>query len=326
MTVRNMLEAIRASLTGALEQDDRVIMLGQDIGDLGGVFRATDGLQARFGEARVVCTPISESAMIGASVGLAASGLVPVVEIQFLGFAHLGYHQMSHQLARMRYRSRGRITTPVTIRCPYGGGVRAIEIHSDAVEALYATVPGLKVVAPATAHDAKGMLTAAIRSEDPVLFLEPLRGYRLVRDEVPDDDYTVPLGQARIARPGEHVTLIAWSGLIPVVERAAETLAAEGIDAEVVDVRSIVPLDVDTLVGSVVKTGRAVVVSEAPLTAGFASEIITTLTEEAFYNLEAPIARVTAPDTPYPFATALEEHYLPDEARIVDAARQAVAA
>lgn len=319
-----MIDAIRASLTHELETDERVLLMGQDIGDLGGVFRATDGLQTKYGDDRVVCTPISESCMIGASIGLAASGLVPVVEIQFLGFAHLGFHQVSHQLARMRYRSRGRIRTPVTIRCPYGGGVRAIEIHSDAVESMYASVPGLKVVAPATAYDAKGMLTAAIRDEDPVLFLEPLRGYRLVRDDVPDDDYTVEFGQARIARAGEHVTIVAWSGMIPVVERAAETLAAEGIDAEIVDLRSIVPLDVETLVASVVKTGRAVVVQEAPMTAGLGSEIVTTLTEEAFYNLEAPVARVTAPDTPYPYATGLEEYYLPDADRIVAAVRRTV--
>lgn len=319
-----MIEAIRESLTHELETDERVLMMGQDIGDLGGVFRATDGLQTKYGEDRVVCTPISESAMIGASIGLAASGLVPVVEIQFCGFAHLGFHQVAHQLSRMRYRSRGRHKMPVTIRCPYGGGVRAIEIHSDAVESMYASVPGLKVIAPSTASDAKGLLTAAIRDEDPVLFLEPLRGYRLIRDEVPDDDYTVDLGKARIARPGEHVTIIAWSGMIPVVERAADTLAAEGIDAEVVDVRSIVPLDVETLVGSVVKTGRAVVVQEAPLTSGFGSEIVSTLTEEAFYNLEAPIARVTAPDSPYPYATALEEYYLPDADRVVAAVRRTV--
>ncbi len=324
MTERNMISAIHSTLTAELERDERVILLGQDIGDLGGVFRATDGLQAKFGPDRVVCTPISESAMIGASVGLAASGLVPVVEIQFLGFAHLGYHQMSHQVARMRYRSGGRLAMPITIRCPYGGGVRAIEIHSDAVESMYAQVAGLKVIAPATAYDAKGLLAAAIRDPDPVLFLEPLRGYRLVRGEVPEEDYTVPLGQARIARPGEHITIVAWSGMIPVVERAAEVLAAEGIEAEIVDVRSIVPLDVGTLVASVVKTGRAMVVQEAPLTAGLGSEIVATLTEEAFYNLEAPVARVCAPDTPYPFATALEDYFIPDQGLIVETARRTV--
>jgi len=259
-------------------------------------------------------------------VGLAASGLVPVAEIQFLGFAHLAFHQIAHQLARLRYRSQGRLGCQVTIRAPFGGGVRALEIHSDAYEAMYAQVPGLKIAAPATARDAKGLLLASIRDEDPVLFLEPLRGYRLVKDDVPDGDYTVELGQARVARAGTDVTIVAWSGMVPVAERAAETLAADGVSAEVIDLRSLVPLDVDTIVASVVKTGRAVVVQEGPMTAGFASEVVTSISEEAFYSLEAPVARVTGPDTPYPFAAAVEEYYLPGEARLVGAVRRTLAA
>ena len=326
MAVLSMIEAIRGALTSEMERDERMMVLGQDVATLGGVFRATDGLAARFGPERVVDTPLAESSIVGASVGLAASGLVPVAEIQFLGFAHLAFHQIAHQLARLRYRSQGRLGCQVTIRAPFGGGVRALEIHSDAYEAMYAQVPGLKIAAPATARDAKGLLLASIRDEDPVLFLEPLRGYRLVKDDVPDDDYTVALGQARVARAGTDVTIVAWSGMVPVAERAAETLAADGVSAEVIDLRSLVPLDVDTIVASVVKTGRAVVVQEGPMTAGFASEVVTSISEEAFYSLEAPVARVTGPDTPYPFAAAVEEYYLPGEARLVGAVRRTLAA
>lgn len=322
MTVLSMVEAIRSALTLEMERDDGVLVLGLDVGTMGGVFRATEGLQARFGAERVVDMPVAESSMIGASVGLAMSGLRPVVEIQFLGFAHLAFHQIAHQLARMRYRSQGRLGMPVTIRAPFGGGVRALEIHSDAYESMYAQCPGLKVVAPATAHDAKGLLLAAVRDDDPVLVLEPLRGYRLVRDDVPEGDYTVPLGQARVVREGSDVTLVAWSGMVPVAERTAETLARDRIDAEVIDLRSIVPLDVETLVASVRKTGRAVVIQEGPQSAGFASEVASTVTEAAFFSLEAPVARVAAPDTPYPFATVLEEYYLPGEARVSAAVRR----
>jgi pyruvate dehydrogenase E1 component beta subunit len=319
-----MVEAVRAALATELERDDRVMVLGQDIGKLGGVYRATDGLLDKFGADRVVDTPIAEASIIGASVGLAASGLRPVAELQFLGFGHLAFHQVAHQLARLRYRSQGRLTAPVTIRAPFGGGVRALEIHSDAYESMYANVPGLKVVAPATAHDAKGMLLASIRDEDPVLFLEPLRGYRLIKDDVPDHDYTVELGKARIVREGEHITLVAWSAMVPQIERAAETLAAEGIDAEVIDLRSITPLDVETLAASVTKTGRAVVVQEGPISSGFAAEVAATITEEVFFSLEAPVQRVAGPDTPYPFAAAIEDYYLPGQTRILAAARKAM--
>ena len=326
MAVMTLVEAINHTLHQEMERDSRVLVFGQDVARNGGVFRATDGLAARFGPERVVDTPLAESSIVGASVGLAASGLVPVAEIQFLGFAHLAFHQIAHQLARLRYRSQGRLGCQVTIRAPFGGGVRALEIHSDAYEAMYAQVPGLKIAAPATARDAKGLLLASIRDEDPVLFLEPLRGYRLVKDDVPDDDYTVELGQARVARAGTDVTIVAWSGMVPVAERAAETLAADGVSAEIIDLRSLVPLDVDTIVASVVKTGRAVVVQEGPMTAGFASEVVTSITEEAFYSLEAPVARVTGPDTPYPFAAAVEEYYLPGEARLIGAVRRTLAA
>lgn len=325
MTVMTMVEAIRDALRLELARDERVMCLGQDIGRLGGVFRATDGLQAEFGADRVVDMPLAEGAIAGSALGLAVAGLVPVAEIQFLGFTHQAFHQIGPQIGRYRYRSQGRFGMPVTIRTPFGGGVRTPELHSDAIEAQFAQCPGLKIVMPATAHDAKGLLLEAIRDPDPVLFCEPLRGYRLVKDEVPEGDYTVPFGRARVAREGGDVTLVAWSAAVQTAERAAEELAEHGVSAGVLDLRTLVPLDVETLVATVEATGRCVVVHEAPLTAGFGAEVIATLQEEAFYSLEAPIARVTAYDTPYPIA-AIEDFYIPSVERVVAAARRVVEA
>jgi pyruvate dehydrogenase E1 component beta subunit len=320
MAVQSMVEAIRDTLGAELERDERVILLGEDIGRAGGVFRATDGLQQRFGADRVVDMPVAEAVIVGAATGLATAGLIPVPELQFLGFSHQAFHQIGHQLARMRYRTNGRFTAPVTIRAPYGGGVRAPELHSDAFESLLAHNPGLKVVAPSTAADAKGLLATAIRDPDPVFFLEPLRGYRLVRDEVPEGDHTVPFERVRIAREGADVTVVAWSAMVQVALEAAASAAEEGIDVEVVDLRSLVPLDVDGLAASVGRTGRAVVVQEAPLTAGFASELVATIQEECFLDLEAPITRVSGYDTPYPMPQ-LEDFYVPDAARVARAVR-----
>ncbi len=324
MPVLSMIEAIRTTLDAEMARDDRVMVLGEDVGKSGGVFRATDGLQERYGAERVVDTPVSEAAIIGASIGLATAGLVPVPELQFLGFAHQAWHQIGAQLARFRYRTNGRFPTQVTIRAPFGGGVRAPELHSDAFEAMIAHNPGLKVVVPATAADAKGLLATAVRDPDPVFFLEPLRGYRLVRDEVPEGEHLVPFGQARVARSGTDVTLVAWSGMIPVVTEAAELAAEEGISVEVLDLRTLVPLDVDGLAASVERTGRAVVVQESALTAGFASEVVATLQEEVFLSLEAPITRVSGYDTPIPMPQ-LEDHYIPDAARVLSAVRATVA-
>jgi pyruvate dehydrogenase E1 component beta subunit len=248
---------------------------------------------------------------------------VPVPELQFLGFALQAFHQIGHQLARWRYRTNGRYHAQVTIRAPYGGSVRAPELHSDGFEAVFAQMPGLKMVAPATAADAKGMLLSAIRDPDPVLFLEPLRGYRLVRDEVPDGDVTVDLGVARTARRGSDVTVIAWSAMVIVALEAAEAAAAQGIDVEVLDLRSLVPLDVGAIAESVSRTGRAVVVQEAPLTAGFASEIVAAAQEGAFLSLQAPIARVSGWDVPYPMPL-VEDHYVPSVDRVVAAIRRTV--
>jgi pyruvate dehydrogenase E1 component beta subunit len=325
MAQRNIVEAIRDGLAFEMERDERVIVLGLDVGRLGGVFRATQGLLDRFGPERVVDTPLAEGGIIGSALGLAISGLIPVAEIQFLGFTHQAFHQIGPQLGRYRYRSRGRYHAQVTIRAPFGGGVRTPEFHPDAVEAQFVQAPGIKVVCPATPYDAKGMLLEAIRDPDPVLFLEPQRLYRKGREEVPDSDYTVPFGKARQVREGGDVTLIAWSAAVEMCLQAADELQREGISAGVLDLRTLVPLDVEGLVSEVSRTGRAVVVHEAPLSAGFGAEVVATLQEEAFYSLDAPIRRVTAWDTPYPPAS-LEGWYLPTIRRVVEAARKTAAA
>ena len=314
MTTLSIVEAINLALREALETDDRVMLLGQDIGVTGGVFRATDGLFERFGRDRVFDTPLSEAAIVGSSIGLSLAGLVPIAEIQFLGFSYQAFHQIAGQLARYRFRSNGRFSCPVTIRAPFGGGVRTPELHSDSLEALYTHSPGLKVVAPSTAKDAKGLLTASIQDPDPVIFLEPLRGYRTIKDEVPDGEFIVPLGKARLAKQGTDVVVIAWSYMVTVAERAAEALEHEGVSVAVLDLRTLCPLDELAIADVASATGRVVVVQEAPLTGGFASEIAATIQEQVFDKLLAPIQRVTGWDTPYP--TALyESYYVPDEDR-----------
>lgn len=323
MTAVTMLEAINQTLHDAMRDDPRVVVLGQDVGRLGGVFRATDGLLDAFGADRVVDMPLAEAVIVGAAIGLAVSGLRPVAEIQFLGFTHQAFHQIGAQLARMRQRSQGRLPVPVVLRVPFGGNVRTPELHSDALEAQFAHTPGLQVVMPATPADAKGLLTTAIRGADPVLFCEPLRGYRLVRGEVPGGDHAVPFGRARVVREGFDVTIIAWSAAVQLAEQAAGLLAEEGIEATVLDLRTLVPLDEEAIAEAVAATGRCVVVHEATLTAGFGAEVVATINDRAFYSLEAPVARVTAPDAPYPMA-AVEDHYLPSVSRIVAAARGTV--
>jgi pyruvate dehydrogenase E1 component beta subunit len=320
MAVMTMVEAIRASLAAELARDERVLVLGQDVGVNGGVFRATEGLQERFGADRVVDMPLAEAVIVGSAVGLACSGLIPVAELQFLGFGSQAFHQIEGQVARMRFRSHGRYGMPMVIRAPFGGNVRTPELHSDAHEAKYAGAPGLKVVMPATAHDAKGLLTAALRDPDPVLFCEPLRGYRLIKDEVPDGDYSVPLGRARTVREGDDLVIVAYSAAVVIAEKAAERAAAEGYSVGVLDLRSLVPLDTDALREAVARAGRAIVLHEAPLTAGFGAELVATIQEEAFWSLEAPIGRVAAYDTPYP-PGAVEELYVPSVERVLAAVR-----
>jgi pyruvate dehydrogenase E1 component beta subunit len=321
MAVMTMVQAINAALHEEMARDDRVVVFGQDVAKNGGVFRATEGLLDRFGAERVVDTPLSEAAIIGSAIGLAVAGMVPVAEIQFLGFTYQAFHQIAGQLARLRYRSDGRFTTPIVVRAPFGGGVRTPELHSDSIEAQFANCPGLKIAMPSSAADAKGLLAAAIRDPDPVLFLEPLRGYRAIRDDVPEGDLVVPLGQARTVRPGDDLVIIAWSYMVEVARRASVELEKDGVAARVLDLRTIVPLDVDAIRGAVESCGRVVVVQEAPETAGFASEIVATIVDEAFYSLEAPIARVSSWDVPYPVGL-LEDHYVPNVDRVVAAARR----
>ncbi len=304
-------------------RDPKVMVLGLDVGKLGGVFRATSGLLDKHGSDRVVDTPLAEGAIVGAALGLAISGMVPVAEIQFLGFTAQAFHQIGPQLGRYRARSRGRYHCQVTIRAPFGGGIGSPEFHSDAVEAQFVQCPGIKIVMPSNAYDAKGLLLQAIRDPDPVLFCEPDRLYRLNRMEVPDGDYAIPFGQAAVVREGDDITLVAWSAAVELCLRAAAQLAGEGISAMVVDVRTLVPFDVETVVTAVAKTGRCVVVHEAPLSAGFGAEVVATLVQEAFYDLDAPIERVTSYDVPYPSAT-LEQWYLPSVERVVRSVRRVV--
>jgi pyruvate dehydrogenase E1 component beta subunit len=325
MAVMNMVEAIRSCLSAEMQRDERIMLLGQDIGVNGGVFRVTEGLQERFGAERVIDMPLAEGVIIGSAVGLACSGLVPIPELQFLGFGSQAFHQIEGQVARMRFRSQGRYPMSMVIRAPFGGNVRTPEMHSDAHEAKYANAAGLKIVMPATARDAKGLLAEAIRDPDPVLFCEPLRGYRLIRDEVPEEDFTVPLGQARIARQGDDLVIVAWSAAVVIAEKAAELAAAEGYSVGVLDLRSLVPLDTEALREAVAGCGRALVVHEATLTSGFGAEIVATIQQEAFWSLEAPIGRVTAPDTPYPIAS-VEEFYVPSVERVVAGVRAVIEA
>jgi pyruvate dehydrogenase E1 component beta subunit len=271
----------------------------------------------------VVDTPLAEASIVGASLGLAISGMVPIAEIQFLGFTAQAFHQIGPQLAKFRMRSRGRFHCQVTIRAPFGGGISSPEFHSDAVEAQFVQTPGIKIVMPSNAYDAKGLLLEAIRDPDPVLYCEPDRLYRLGKMEVPDGDYTVPLGKAAVVRQGDDITLVAWSAAVELCMRAADQLAVEGISATVVDLRTLVPFDVDTVVSAVAKTGRCVVVHEAPLSAGFGAEVVATLAREAFYDLDAPIERVSSYDVPYP-PGPLEGWYLPSVERVAAAARSTV--
>ncbi len=321
--VMTMLEAINHTLHEEMARDERIVVFGEDVGLNGGVFRATEGLQARFGPDRVVDTILAEGVIAGAAVGLAAAGMIPVPEIQFLGFTYQAFHQIAGQIARLRYRTQGRFEAPITLRSPFGGGVRTPELHSDSLEAQLANIPGLKIVLPASAADAKGLLTTAIRDPDPVMFLEPLRGYRAIRDEVPLGEHLVPFGQARQVTEGDDIVVFAWSYMVDVCRRAAEEVAGDGIGARVVDLRTLVPLDLDAIVTAVEECGRVVVAQEAPETNGFASEIIALVNEHAFWSLEAPVARVSGYDAPYPVGQ-LEDRYIPDQGRVAAAIRATV--
>jgi pyruvate dehydrogenase E1 component beta subunit len=315
-----LLDAIQTALIEEMERDERVLLLGMDVGTLGGVFRVTRGLSERFGSDRVVDTPLSEAAIIGSSVGLAIGGMLPVAEIQFLGFTHQAFHQITQQLARFRARSRGRFNMAVTVRAPCGGGLRTPEFHADSVEGQLAQIPGLQVVCPAFPADAHDMLVLAIRDPDPVIFVEPQRLYRTLRGPLRATGEPLPFGRSRLVRSGGDVTLIAWSAAVHLSLAAADRLAETGISAAVLDLRTLSPLDVEGLVAAVGHTGRAVVIHEAPLSGGFGAEVAATLQEELFSSLRAPVARVASWDLPYP-PGALEDGFLPSIERVIRAAR-----
>ena len=319
---RTLLEAVNDALHVEMARDDTVMVLGEDVGRIGGVFRATAGLRDRFGADRCVDPPLAEAGILGAAVGLARAGLRPVCEMQYDAFSYPCLDQLLCHVGRYRWRTRGAMAFPITIRMPYGGGVRAPELHDDSPEALYVHAAGIKVVIPSTPADAKGLLAAAIRDPDPVVVLEPKIVYRSARGEVPEGEHVVPLGSARIVRRGTDLTLVAYGAMVPMAEAAADGLDAS---VEILDVRSLWPMDEETLLASVGKTGRAVVVQEAPRTCGYAAEIAAVLAEKAIFDLRAPVIRVTGYDVPYPYWT-IEDHYMPSPARIADAARRALAA
>lgn len=316
-----MIQAITDALRTELRNDPNVLVFGEDVGVNGGVFRATEGLQKEFGEDRVFDTPLAESGIGGLAVGLGLQGFRPVPEIQFFGFVYEVMDSINGQMARMRYRSGGRYNSPVTIRSPFGGGVHTPELHSDSLEALVTTQPGLKVVVPSTPYDAKGLLIAAIRDNDPVVFLEHLKLYRSFREEVPEEAYTIEIGKADVKREGKDLSLIAYGAMVHESLKAAEELEKEGYSVEVVDLRTISPLDVDTIVASVEKTGRAVVVQEAQRQAGIAAHVIAEINERAILSLEAPVLRVAAPDTVYAFTQA-ENIWLPNYKDIIETAKK----
>ncbi len=316
MAAVNLANAINKALADAMADDPTVVLMGEDVGRTGGVFRVTDGLFEKFGAERVIDTPVAESAIAGVGLGMAVGGLKPILEMQFMGFSYPAFDQVISHISRIRNRSRHRFTAPLVIRIPYGGGIGAAEHHSESAEAIYVHTPGLKVVAVSRPSDAYGLLREAIDDPDPVIFLEPIRLYRAVKEEL--TDARVPIGSARIDREGSDVTIVAYGAMMRETRAAATQLASAGVEAEVIDLRSLVPLDVPAIVGSIKKTGRAVVVHEAPMTAGVGAEVVAQIQERALYSLESPVRRVTGWDTVFPLKRG-EELYLPSVERIVAA-------
>jgi len=317
VTQMNMVQAINDALRHEMRRDARVVVLGEDVGKVGGVFRVTQGLYDEFGDDRVVDTPLSEGGIIGTAIGMALYGMLPVPEIQFADFIFPAYDQIVSELAKMRWRSGGEYVAKMVVRTPVGGGIRGGLYHSQSPESLFIHVAGLKVVCPSNPHDAKGLLLASIRDPDPVLFFEPKRIYRAAKGEVPEGDYTVPIGKAAVVRQGEHVTLLAWGAMLYEAVAAADEASKQGIQCEIVDLRTLWPVDIDTIVASVKKTGRLIVVHEAPKTCGFGAELVALVNERAFESLEAPPVRVCGYDTPFPYT--LEMDYLPLANRILPA-------
>ncbi|HET7579961.1 MAG TPA: alpha-ketoacid dehydrogenase subunit beta [Bacillales bacterium] len=317
MAELTMVQAINQALAQEMENDNRVILLGEDVGKNGGVFRASEGLQERFGENRVFDTPLAESGIVGTSIGLAINGMRPVAEIQFLGFIYETMDQLAGQAARIRLRSAGNFSVPLVVRSPYGGGVRTPELHSDSLEALFLHSPGLKVVVPSNPYDAKGLLTSAIRDDNPVLFFEPMKLYRAFKQEVPEEAYEIPIGKAKVVREGDDVTIVAWGAMIPMVQKVAKQAAEEEINVEVIDLRTIQPLDLETVIESVKKTSRLIIVHEAVKSGGAGGEIAALVSEHALFHLASPILRITGYNTPYPVAT-VEDDWLPNHDRIME--------
>jgi pyruvate dehydrogenase E1 component beta subunit len=313
MPQMTLVQAINDALRTEMRRDPTVIVMGEDVGVNGGVFRATESLYKEFGPDRAIDTPLAESGIVGTAIGMALNGLKPVAEIQFDGFMAPAFDQIVSHAARIRWRSRGRFHVPIVIRVPYGGGIRALEHHSEAPEAYYVHTPGLKVVIPSNPYDAKGSLIAAIRDPDPVIFFEPKRLYRAFRQEVPEGDYTVPIGKASVVREGSDVTVISWGAMVRVCLEAIESL--ENVSVELIDLRTLKPLEVETILNSVAKTGRVVIVQEAPRTCSLSSELAALITEKALLQLQAPVVRVTGYDTHIPYLT-MEQYYLPDAGRV----------
>jgi pyruvate dehydrogenase E1 component beta subunit len=318
--VLNLLESVRDALRTQMRADSRVVVLGEDVGKFGGVFRATSGLFDEFGADRVIDTPLAEAGIVGTAIGMALYGMRPVPEIQFSDFIFPAFDQIVNELAKFRYRSGGQYTCPVVIRTPVGGGIRGGHYHSQSPEALFIHTPGLKVVMPSNPYDTKGLLLAAMRQDDPVIFMEPKRIYRASRGEVPEGEYTVELGKANVVVPGTQCTVLAWSGMVSIAEEAAKKAAELGVSLEVIDLRTLLPFDIEAIVASIEKTGRCVIVHEAPRTCGFGAELVASIQERALASLEAPILRVTGLDTPFPYS--LEHEYLPNADRVVAAVRK----
>ncbi|MDQ1146871.1 pyruvate dehydrogenase E1 component beta subunit [Bacillus sp. SORGH_AS 510] len=321
MAQMTMIQAITDALRIELRNDPKTLIFGEDVGVNGGVFRATEGLHKEFGEDRVFDTPLAESGIGGLSIGLALTGFRPIPEIQFFGFVFEVMDSIAGQMSRMRYRSGGRYNMPITVRSPFGGGVHTPELHSDSLEGLMAQTPGLKVVVPSTPYDAKGLLLSAIRDNDPVIFLEHLKLYRAFRQEVPEEEYTIPLGKADVKREGTDLSIITYGAMVHESLKAAEELAKEGHSVEVIDLRTISPLDIDTIIASVEKTGRAIVVQEAQKQAGIAANVVAEINDRAILSLEAPVLRVAAADTIYPFSQA-ESVWLPNYKDVIETAKK----
>lgn len=316
MAVHNIIEAVNGALRDEMKRDNRVLILGEDVGVNGGVFRATLGLLDEFGEERVIDTPLSENGIIASAVGMAVNGLRPVAEIQFMGFIYYILNHIICHAARIRTRTRGKLTAPLVVRAPYGAGIRAPEHHSESTEVLFTHIPGIKVVVPSTPYDAKGLLISAIRDPDPVIFLEPKRIYRAIKEDIPDEEYNIPLGKAKVVKEGKDITIFCWGAMVRVVEEVAEKAEKENVDVEIIDLRTLSPLDKDAIISSVEKTGRAMIVHEAPKNCGLGAEITAIINEKALLSLNAPVLRITGQDITVPLAKS-EDFYIPTVNRVM---------